>query len=166
MGVQLRSLTGAFTYCSSLTSIDLPEGLETVGRYAFVGCTGLTCIRLPEGLKEMAPYAFAALNGTTFYTAQRREDSVWGTAWNASYRPVIWGCEFSSEGYLTGFVKEGENMSNVSSHSVLSAPTREGYTFAGWAAEPGAQSADYMLEDTLNIPNGVTLYAVWTKNIS
>ena len=33
---------GAFTYCSSLTSVNIPNSVTSIGKYAFYGCTSLT----------------------------------------------------------------------------------------------------------------------------
>jgi len=44
-----------------------------------------------------------------------------------------------------------------------SAPTRNGYTFLGWAETAGAASAKYQPGDTINLTKNTTLYAVWKK---
>ena len=43
---------------SGLTKVDLPEGLTTIGRYAFNGCTALSSIELPEGLERIESGVF------------------------------------------------------------------------------------------------------------
>ncbi len=48
----------AFSGCTSLTSITLPEGLTSIGIRAFYGCTSLTSITLPEGLTSIGVSAF------------------------------------------------------------------------------------------------------------
>ena len=48
---------GAFHYCSSLKSIDLPEGLMYIGRSAFCG-SGLTSVKLPKSLRLLGEYTF------------------------------------------------------------------------------------------------------------
>ena len=48
----------AFAYCESLTSITLPEGLTSIGDAAFYKCAALTEITLPEGLTSIGNYAF------------------------------------------------------------------------------------------------------------
>ena len=48
----------AFTYCSSLTSVTLPEGLTSIGDRAFTYCSSLTSVTLPEGLTSIGDYAF------------------------------------------------------------------------------------------------------------
>ena len=49
----------AFWNCAGLTEINLPDGIETIGEYAFAGCTGLRTIRLPETVTTIERYAFA-----------------------------------------------------------------------------------------------------------
>ena len=49
----------AFYKCSSLTSIDFPDSLTTIGKTAFYGCTSLTSIDLPEGLTTIGEHAFS-----------------------------------------------------------------------------------------------------------
>lgn len=48
----------ALSGCMDLTSIELPEGLETIERSAFKGCTGLTNIGLPDSLTSLGWGAF------------------------------------------------------------------------------------------------------------
>lgn len=48
----------AFSGCTSLTSINLSSSLKTIKNSAFYGCSSLTNIELPEGLEEIGEYAF------------------------------------------------------------------------------------------------------------
>ncbi len=48
----------AFNYCTSITSITLPESVTSIGIYAFDGCTGLTSINIPEATRTIGQYAF------------------------------------------------------------------------------------------------------------
>lgn len=50
----------AFDYCSSLTSITLPESLTTIGDYAFLQCSSLTSITIPDGVTTIGHCAFAS----------------------------------------------------------------------------------------------------------
>lgn len=49
----------AFRDHSSLTSVTLPNGIQSIGQMAFEGCTSLTTIDLPDGLTRIDDYAFA-----------------------------------------------------------------------------------------------------------
>jgi hypothetical protein len=47
-----------FNHCVSLSSIILPDGVTTIGRYAFKGCDSLTSIILPDGVTTIGECAF------------------------------------------------------------------------------------------------------------
>ncbi|MDR0286273.1 MAG: leucine-rich repeat domain-containing protein [Clostridiales bacterium] len=51
---------GAFTGCTALTSITLPESLVTIGANAFSDCRALSSVVLPKKLNTIGPYAFFA----------------------------------------------------------------------------------------------------------
>lgn len=48
----------AFYGCDIITSIELPEKIESIGKYAFAGSDNLTSIELPNGLESIEDYAF------------------------------------------------------------------------------------------------------------
>jgi len=50
--------SSAFSNCSGLTSITLPEGLTSISSNAFQYCSSLTSITLPEGLTSIGRRAF------------------------------------------------------------------------------------------------------------
>ncbi len=49
----------AFDCCYALTSVDIPNTLTEIGDYAFYWCESLSSITLLEGLKSIEEYAFA-----------------------------------------------------------------------------------------------------------
>lgn len=49
---------GAFSGQSSLQTIDLPNSIETIGRYAFANCTGLKKVIIPSSVKRIGEGAF------------------------------------------------------------------------------------------------------------
>ena len=59
---------GKEAFPTSLTTINLPEGLETIGEDAFSGCTNLTSITLPSTLRSIGSSAFyrTSLTSVTF----------------------------------------------------------------------------------------------------
>lgn len=48
----------AFSDCTNLESITLPDGLKSIDDYAFSQCTNLESITLPDGLKSIKNQAF------------------------------------------------------------------------------------------------------------
>ena len=49
---------GAFSYCSSLTSITIPESVTTIGTGAFSGCSSLTSVNIPNSVTSIGQSAF------------------------------------------------------------------------------------------------------------
>lgn len=48
----------AFFKCSSLTTVDIPRSVTYIGNSAFNGCSSLTSVMLPEGLSSIEPMTF------------------------------------------------------------------------------------------------------------
>lgn len=53
----------AFSRRSKLKKVQLPEGLERIGRDAFSDCNALEEITIPASVKTIDPYAFASCDG-------------------------------------------------------------------------------------------------------
>lgn len=53
----------AFTYCSNITSVTIPETVTSIGKMAFMRCTGLTSIVIPSRVTTVENYAFAECYG-------------------------------------------------------------------------------------------------------
>ena len=47
-----------FTYCSSLTSITIPNSVTSVGEYCFSACRSLTSITIPDSVTSLGFYCF------------------------------------------------------------------------------------------------------------
>ena len=48
----------AFSYCSGLTSVTIPNSVTSIGEGAFSGCSGLTSITIPNSVTSIGDYAF------------------------------------------------------------------------------------------------------------
>jgi hypothetical protein len=59
---------GIFENCTKLTSVVLPEGVQSIGYYAFNGCTALTSIALPSTIIEIQDGAFRGCTALTTVT--------------------------------------------------------------------------------------------------
>ena len=60
----------AFKYCSSLTSVTIPNSVTSIGGGAFNGCSGLTSITIPNSVTSIGRYAFADCSGLTSLVSQ------------------------------------------------------------------------------------------------
>lgn len=49
---------GAFSGCSNLISVIMPDGIETIRDYAFFSCKGLNSLALPNSVTSIGNYAF------------------------------------------------------------------------------------------------------------
>lgn len=50
---------GAFSYCTSITSVTIPESVGSIGAEAFSGCSSLVSITLSDGLTSIGDGAFS-----------------------------------------------------------------------------------------------------------
>ena len=58
----------AFSWCSGLTSVDIPDGVTSIGDYAFWNCSGLTNVTIPGSVTSIGDYAFSECSGLTSVT--------------------------------------------------------------------------------------------------
>ena len=72
----------AFSGCSGLTSIVIPDSVTSIGRYAFDGCSGLTSITIPDSVTSIGNSAFSGCSGLTSVTIP---DSVTSIGYEAFY---------------------------------------------------------------------------------
>ncbi len=60
--------SGAFSGCSSLTSVTIPEGVTSIGYGAFQNCTGITSVTIPSSVTSIGDYPFHRCSGLTSVT--------------------------------------------------------------------------------------------------
>ena len=55
----------AFTYCSSLTSVTIPNSVTSIGEHAFYGCSSLASVTIPNSVTSIGNYAFWGCSSLT-----------------------------------------------------------------------------------------------------
>ena len=58
----------AFTGCSGLTSLTIPNGITEIGNYVFDGCSGLTSLIIPNSVLDIGSSTFRVCSGLTSLT--------------------------------------------------------------------------------------------------
>ena len=133
----------AFYNCGSLTSITIPEGVTSIGGYAFYSCGSLTSMTIPEGVTSIGGYAFYNCGSLTSITIPEGVTSIGDHA-------------FSYCGSLTSIaIPEGvtsiENDAFYACQSLTSIAIPEGVTSIGNDAFYACQSLT-----SIAIPKSVT----------
>ena len=67
---------GAFRYCSSLTSVTIPNSVTSIGNFAFNECSGLTSVTIPNSVISIGNYAFNECSGLTSVTIPNSVTSI------------------------------------------------------------------------------------------
>ena len=74
----------AFSGCTGLTSITIPDSVTSIGFAAFYGCSGLTSITIPDSVTSIGEGAFWGCNSLTSITIPDSVTSIEDYA--------FWGC--------------------------------------------------------------------------
>ena len=66
----------AFSYCSGLTSVSIPNSVTSIENSAFFGCSGLTSITIPNSVTSIGYDAFYNCSGLTSVTIPNSVTSI------------------------------------------------------------------------------------------
>ena len=75
----------AFSGCSSLTSVTVGESVMSIGDKTFYGCSSLTSITIPEGVTSIGNYAFSGCSSLTSITIPEGVTSIGEKAFSGCY---------------------------------------------------------------------------------
>ena len=83
--------SNAFSGCSGLSSITIPEGVTEIGEMAFCNCSNLTSITIPESVTEIGGYAFEYCSSLTSIAIPKSVTKIGNNAFDGctSLREVI-----------------------------------------------------------------------------
>ena len=76
-GVTVTSIGGsAFRYCTSLTSVTIPDSVTSIGGWAFTDCASLTSVTIPDGVTSIGEYTFSWCTSLTSVTIPNSVTSI------------------------------------------------------------------------------------------
>ena len=76
-GVAVKSIgESAFRYCTSLTSVTIPDSVTSIGGWAFTDCASLTSVTIPDGVTSIGEFAFHNCKSLTSMTIPRSVVSI------------------------------------------------------------------------------------------
>ena len=91
----------AFSGCSGLTSVTIPEGVTSIGGAAFDGCSGLTSITIPSSVTSIGSGAFSGCRGlTSVYTYMETPPSISSSTFSNRTNATLYvpyGCKAAYE---------------------------------------------------------------------
>ena len=68
--------SGAFSYCSGLTSVTIPDSVTSIGSYAFQNCSGLTSVTIPDSVTSIGSSAFRNCTELTSVTIPNKVANI------------------------------------------------------------------------------------------
>ena len=83
----------AFSGCTSLTSIIIPNSVTSIGDWAFYNCNSLTSIIIPDNVTSIGKYSFNNCNSLqTIYCEAESQPRGWDFEWKIGCNAtVVWG---------------------------------------------------------------------------
>ena len=132
-----------FAFCNSLTSINIPKSVTSIGDYVFYGCTSLASINIPEGITSIGKSTFS---GCTSLTSIKIPEGVTSIGNYAFYNCT----GLASINIPEGVTSIGESAFRGCT-GLASVNIPEGVTSIGQSAFRGCHSLA-----SVNIPEGVT----------
>ena len=106
---------GAFGYCTSLTSIEIPNSVTSIGNSAIYGCTSLTGIEIPNSVTSIGEYAFYGCSSLTSIEITNSVTSIGYHAFSdcESLTSVVWNVKKCSD--FSSSSRPFENSPNITS---------------------------------------------------
>lgn len=146
----------AFYGNRSLRGLTLPETLHSIGEQAFRGCLKLGSLTLSKGVGYIGAHAFYSCPDMTLYLEEGISTGGYNALWNSNFATLVYGCEIGSDGYAVSVSGRVENLLLTDN---LSAPSRDGMSFLGFALSEGGELLPITALTELN--GDGRLYAVY-----
>ncbi len=119
----------AFAYGYQITSLEIEEGIQTIGKNAFFNCSGLTELWFPASVTEIGDYAFNSCTNVTtidFPTGLKVAGKIFQSCINLTKVNFSWKCVVTE---LNGTFEDCRVLPNISIPSTV--VSIGGDTFSG-----------------------------------
>ena len=133
----------AFRNCSGLTSLNLPDGITEIGNNVFYGCSGLTSLTLPAGITSIGSRAFYGCSGLTSLNLPDGITSIGSEAFS--------GCSGLTSLNLPDGITSIGDCAFIDCSGLTSLNLPAGITKIGWHAFDGCSGLT-----SLTLPAGIT----------
>ncbi len=154
-----------FMFCSSLTSVSIPDSIEVIEDYGFYGCNSIDSLKLPKNLKRIGRSAFYGWHKLPSVTIPASVEFIAGAVFSSSYELTEIKVESGNEFYTS---VEGI-LYNIDMTELLDYPVAKGgstYTLpttvtkiAGWCFSNNRYLTSIELNDNIKtIEDGTFAY--------
>ena len=134
---------GAFSRCTSLTEITIPDSVTSIGECVFSGCTGLTEITIPDSVKYIGEEAFKDCTNLKSITFLGSKTGIKEGAFSNCDADI----KFTTE---DTYGQEGEVVSVATNVTQLTVKHKEGKIPAG-AYKDGKRLKEVTLEEGITL---------------
>lgn len=163
---------GTFNNCIVLKEIDIPQGVQSIGKNAFHGCTSLVHVYLPSTVATIDATAFTGCNNEALTFATAADTAAY--SWLQNNKPAT--AKLSTEKIYTityklnsdeainsarnSFCYEASDAHAGAADTYLYEPELAGSTFIGWYTD--AECTE-QIKSTKDQTGNITVYAKWKE---
>ncbi len=128
----------AFSDCSSLTSVTIPNSVTSIGDGAFSDCSSLASVTIPNSVTSIGDYAFSDCSSLTSVTIPNSVTSIGESAFSGCSR--LFAYHYKKDGTATLFIAgyESDEIYSKKTYSIPEKVTHDGKEYSVTGIGDGA----------------------------